>query len=83
MNTILRNTDNSQLKASVIVENPINIQNDVLTVEGVVSIDNSVTVGNSSLDVVVSGNTFRSDQSSLIDVSGEGYIFDGKDIYPH
>lgn len=86
MNSLVLNTDSSQLKASVIVENPINIKNEVLTVEGVVSIENPITVkdpitiGNQSLNVINVGNSFVSDKVSLTDISGEGYFFEGKDI---
>lgn len=74
MNSLVLSTDASQLKASVVVENPINIQNDVLTVEGVVSIENK------NLSVINAGNNFISDKVSITNVSGEGYFFEGKDI---
>ena len=56
------------------------IASNSMTVAGTVTVGNSITIANTSLTVLVNGNTFTSDAATLQGVTGTGNIFDGKDV---
>ncbi len=81
------------VEGSVTVNNSITIANATLTVEGSVTVNNSitianatltvegsVTIANTTLTVLISGQTFTSDTDTLTDVTGTGNVFTATNI---
>lgn len=75
MNNITQNTSFDQLKAKVLIENEVKIDNTKpVTIEGIVKLEEPVKITAKDIGVSIKGCTLLSDKEEVVNVVGNGYI---------